>query len=532
VTKLMLSSMILAPLVGAICQTVVSKPAGARIVAFLSSVFSALIGVFIFLKGVGQGANAEAFSEQLSWIGSYAISYELSVDGVSRIGVLLISVLFPVLLASEWRREVAGRGLNGLLLILQCALLGTLCAQDLFLLFFFWALSSIPTFFLVGVWGGEGRESAAFRALVVSAASNALFFGALILTYYSRDPHSFLIRDLVGGQFQDRIIQVVGVDLSLRGVAFTLLCLSMALRAPVWPLNGWFSKLIDEAPASVAVARSAAGVPVAVQTFARLSHLLFPTVFLDFSDSILAVGVVSVLVGAVVALGQRRLTGLFSNLVLIQVGLSLMALGSRSSSAMVGMVYQQFSAGLALAGVGLLFGILFAKFPQLSFLGKQEPSPLAGASSSGLVMGVSLCALTGVPGLSGFVGQSLILMGGYGRSPMVLLLGSVSLFLLMICLFGIYRALFLGARVGQHDDEDAEAQAHSSELNVREKAFFAPIIVAMVLLGLYPKPFLDVIRPAAETLLSSLSPPPSLPAPAMPEGSSSSVNPEKSESGT
>ncbi len=515
----LLTPMILLPLLGAALQALASRAASARWFALSSSLISSILGIIVLAHGL-LGLSPEGLTDRLPWVGSYAISYELSVDGMSRISVLIVSLLFPVLIASEWERGRGARGLYALFLVLQGSLLGALCAQDLFLLFFFWALSSIPVFFLVGIWGGSGKEEAAFRALVTSAVGNALLFGAMLLIYYSNEPHTFLIRDLVQAGIPAREITVSGVRFSVSSVAFLFICLGLALRAPVWPLHGWFTRLMDEAPASVSVAVAGAMVPCALQIFGKLTHLLFPSTFSEAANWIAAAGLINLLVGAVAANAQRRLSSLLSCLVLVQVGISLIALGSEHSSAMVGMTYHQLSSALAIAALGLLFGALATKgrHPDL-----QERSGGSGmvleAPVAGIVMALSIATLVGVPGLSGFIGQGLVLMGSYSSSPWVILPAGVSMLLLMTCLFGAYRVLFLGGVPG-----DQLSNRSSGELTIREKSYLLPLVGLMVIFGLYPKPVLDIVRPTAEQLLSKVSHEPEAAPPATPAEEGSAVS--------
>lgn len=491
----LLTTMILTPLAGAVVQSMTPRQPLSRLLALSSSLISAIIG-FVVLAGAFATHDPESLRERFAWVGSYAISYDLSVDGMARIAVLIVSVLFPVLIAAEWRRSSGFRGFYALLLVLQGALLGAVCAQDLFLLFFFWGLSSVPVFFLVGVWGSDGREAAAFRALVTSAAGNALFFGALMLVYHARDPHTFSIADATGGMLPARSISVAGVSLSLANVAFLFVCLGVALRIPVWPFHGWFSRLADAAPPAAAVAVAAAIVPCGVQILARLGLQLFPESFSKFSDAIVLVGLVNLMIGAVAAFGQRKPTSLFASLVLAEVGICLVGLGSGQPSALLGTVYHQLCSALALAVLGLLFGSIHQKSPQFDLLSQRSGSGalMIDAPVAGVVMALSLATLAAVPGLGGFVGQSLVLMGGFVRSPMILVLVGLSVLLIGVCLFGTYRVLFLGG--GTH-----ERSGESHELSFREKIYLIPLVVLMVALGVYPKPLLDVIRPATDRLV-------------------------------
>jgi len=487
--------MIFLPLLGAVVQALVSSGVIARWSAFGASVASSLLGMVVVWR-VGADGEAAGLVDRLPWIGSYGIHYELGAGGVVAPILLLVSLVFPVLILSEWERRERARGLYGLLLLSQAAVIGTTCAQDLFLLFFFWSLSAIPVFFMVGIWGGPSKEQAAFRGLVANSIGNSLFFAACILIYYANDPHTFLIREIVAaGGVPAKLISVAGIQTTVSGLAFLLVCAGLALRAPVWPLHGWFWQISSQAPASVFVCVAGIMVPAAGLVFVRLSHQLFPAVLSASAPWIAGAGVVSLLVGSVTILAQRRLSSVVAHLVLIQVGLGLLGMGSGNASALVGAIFQQLGAGLAVAAMGLLFGSLaqhwgVVEAPETSG-GLVERAPLFAG-----VMALSVGAFLGVPGLSGFVGQSLVVLGAFASRPITLLLVGVSFLLVTFSLFGVFERVFLG-RLG----EAAKVSPRESELPARERLLLMPLVLAMLLLGFYPKPFLDRIRPEAGNLI-------------------------------
>ncbi|MEK7692041.1 MAG: proton-conducting transporter membrane subunit, partial [Bdellovibrionota bacterium] len=227
-----------------------------RWISFVASASAGILGIFIVAR-VDPNQALYAVSESAAWMGSYSIAYEMGVDGLSAIPILLVSILFPVLIAFEWERKSGARGMHGLLLLLQTALLGALCAQDLFLLFFFWAMSVLPVYFLIGIWGGEGRETAAFRSIISASVGNALFFSALILVYYSVDPHTFSLRGLSQARLDEKVVVIMGRDFHVSRLAFLLVCGGLVLRTPILPFHCWFTSVCREAPPSVAVALAA-----------------------------------------------------------------------------------------------------------------------------------------------------------------------------------------------------------------------------------------------------------------------------------
>jgi len=505
VDQKLISFMIFLPFIGAILQAFLpSSNAKGRILlsswaALGSSLASSLIGIALVLSMNTQIADPQA-GEQVPWIGAYSISYDMAVDGLSALLVLLISIIFPLLIASEWKQKIGIRGMHGLFLVLQSALLGAVCAQDLFLLFFFWAISVLPFYFLIGIWGGEKRESAAFRSVVAAVISNALLFAALVLVYYSVDPHTFSIRELASGKLIGKTFTFLGYELSVSAVAFALVCASMALRAPVWPFHGWFTHVAEEAPSSVFVALSAVTVPVAASLFVRLSYSLFPDTVGQAALGIVIVGAINLVVGGICAIAQRGLKLLLAYICLAEMGLILIGIGSLSSTGVVGAVYQEMALGLGIAGFGLLSGVMDDRTGKTAFLDAEGKPGFGGvatkAPSVALVAGIVIASLLGFPGLSGFVGHALLMIGSYSVHPSMVIISGTAMVLATYYLFTMYRHIFFGKLTAE--------SSGFTDLTLREKAYFLPLVACLLVFGIYPKPFIELIRPTVLTLLSTI----------------------------
>jgi NADH-quinone oxidoreductase subunit M len=351
----LISFMIFVPLLGALAQAFIpsgSEGGGnfARWSALITSLAASLLAIafLIFLQTSG---NPDAqIGVSFPWVGSYAISYDVAIDGVNALLVLLVAIVFPILIAAEWNQRNARRGMHGLLLVLQTAFFGTLCSQDIFLLFFFWALSALPFYFLIGMWGGEGRESAASQSMVATAIGNALLFAALIMVYYSADPHTFSLHALIGGKLSTKTLELAGLEFPVAPVAFSLVSLGLALRAPIWPFHGWFTHVAKEAPASIFVALCAVSVPVATYVFVKLCYSLFPETVVGATRWICLIGMLNLVICGLCAVAQRDLKLLVAFLCLSEVGLILLGVGSLNAAGIVGVSFQQLVMGLGLTG--------------------------------------------------------------------------------------------------------------------------------------------------------------------------------------
>lgn len=501
----LISLMVFLPAFGALLQVFLPQLKGVgqnslgKWIALIASLSSSVCGAVLVASMHAPSTELQA-AETLPWVGFYAISYDMGVDGLNALLVLLVSILFPVLIAAEWRRKTGIRGMHGLFLLLQTALVGVICAQDLFLLFFFWGMTAFPFYFLLGIWGGEKRESAAFRSMVAASIGNALVFGALILVYYSIEPHTFLLRDLSGGKLAGKTLDILGHSISVSVLAFSLVGAGLALRAPIWPFHGWFTHAAEEAPSSVFVALAAATVPVSLYIFIRLGYSLFPETVLNFSAVIVLVGAINLIIGGICAMAQTDLKRLLAFICISEVGLALIGIGSLSAAGAVGAVYHQLVLGLAVSGFGLFSGVIVDRAGHTVYLPKQGERGFGGiatrAPTVAIIAGLVVASLLGFPGFGGFVAHALLIIGSYSLHPVAVAIAGAALVMATYYLFTMYRYVFLG--------KPSETAAAFEDLTLREKAYFFPVVTFLLIFGLYPRPFLELVRPTVLTLLSTI----------------------------
>jgi NADH-quinone oxidoreductase subunit M len=505
----LISLMVFIPLLGALCQAFLPRmsvggkgPARDLVGRWTALGASLLASVCaIFLVATMRLHSEIQAHEIFSWVGSYAISYDMGVDGLNALLILLVAVIFPVLIAAEWDQKTVPRGMHSLLLVLQTTLFGAVCAQDIFLQFFFFGMSALPFYFLIGIWGGEGREQAAFRLIVSSSLGNALIFAALLIVYHAIDPHSFSLKELAGGRLSGKMFEVAGYELSLPALAFGLVGAGLALRAPIWPFHGWFTQVAQEAPPSVFVALSAVTVPVASYVFIRLTYTLFPETLAAVAPVIMTVGMINLVAGGVCAVAQKSLRLLLAFICIGEVGLILVGLGSLNPAGVVGAVYQHLVLGLGLAGFGLFSGLVNQRVGHASFLPEEgDKRPLGGiavqAPAVAVVAGVIVASLLGFPGSGGFVGHALVILGSYSTHPLAALVAAAAFLLATYYLFTMYRCVFLGS--------GGAATASFPDLTLRERVYLMPVVACLLLFGLYPKPLLELVRPTVLTLLSTI----------------------------
>lgn len=488
--------MIFLPVIGALLQSFISVNHLARWTSLGASLLSSIVGLAA-IASMKKNFPGLQLNETFTWIGSYDIRYDMGLDGVSALLVLLISIVFPVILISEWNSKSKTRGMLGLFLVLQSSLLGLVCSQDLFLLFFFFSLTLLPFYFLFSLWGGEEREKSAFRFIITSSTGNALVFFALILVYFSANPHTFSLRELASGKLEGSMIEVFGSEISVSKLAFLFFSVGLGLRIPIWPFHGWFTYLSTQASASVLVALLGVFTPVVLYLFLRISFLLFPLEIYHYSTAIVILGVVNALLGALLAVTQKELRLFLAFIGLSQFGFILMGLGSLDLSGMVGAVYQTLTVGLSLAGFGLFSGLLRDRTGFTDFLQSNEKAKYGGIAKTAPILAISIGLLTssilGFPGFGGFIGQSLVMMGGFTVHPLAVVGIGLGLLIITYGFFGVYRLIFLGKPSSELKDV--------ADLSSRERGYLFPIIGVLFILGVYPEPLLNLVRPSVASLL-------------------------------
>jgi len=242
----LISIMIALPLFGALFLTFMATAKSeqfnriSRILIVFCSVGSSAIGI-LSVFSYRQLSPGHVLRETMDWIPSYAISYDVAIDGLNSLLILLISIVLPIIIVSEFDSKMGPKGKSGLLLIVQSSLLGLVCAQDLFLMFFFLTLTSVPFYFLM-ILEGEGENvEAAFKYIITATIGNAFIFASLVITYYASDPHTFSVQELLGGRAANQEMSIGGFLFRTEYLAFTLFCLGLGFRIPLVPIHGWFT---------------------------------------------------------------------------------------------------------------------------------------------------------------------------------------------------------------------------------------------------------------------------------------------------
>jgi len=489
------------PLLGAsvIWLLPAAQAAASRRVALMVSLLTlVLVGALAVGFDVASAGDYQYY-EQYRWIPLFGVSYAVGVDGIALVMVVLSAVLVPICVLAGWN-EVSGpraRNFFALMLLLETFMIGVFAARDLFLFYVFFEAMLIPVYFLIGGFGGPNRRYASVKFLLYSLFGGLLMLAAVI-GVYAHGPggaQGFLTSTLTGLDYPDQ---------ALERLLFAGFFFAFAVKAPMWPVHTWLPDAAAEAPAGVAVLL--VGVLDKVGTFGMITLCLplFPQASRWAAPVVLTLAVISVLYGALLAIGQRDLKRLIAFTSISHFGFIVLGIFAFTSPGQAGSAFYMLNHGFSTAALFLVAGMLIARrgSQQIAdYGGLQRSTPLlAGAF---LLAGLSSLAL---PGMSSFISEILVLVGTYAREPAAALVAVGGIILASVYILLTYQRMFTGPA--------REFASGWRDMQVREAWVVAPLIAVIIALGLYPKPVLDVLNPAVARTMQQVGvqdPPPTVP---------------------
>jgi NADH-quinone oxidoreductase subunit M len=479
------------PLVGAGVVWILpeSAAARARVVALATSVLTfALVLVMALRFDVGRAGEYQ-FAETYSWIPDLGVSYALGVDGIALTMVALATVLVPVCVLAGWN-EIDGpsaRTFFGLVLLLETFMVGVFAARDVFLFYVFFEAMLVPVYFLIGFFGGPQRRYAAVKFFLYSLFGGLVMLVAVIALYFAGP----------GGQDGFLTSNLTGLDFSsatTERLIFLGFFLAFAIKAPMWPVHTWLPDAAAEAPAGVAVLL--VGVLDKVGTFGMLTLCLplFPEASKWAVPVVLVLAVVSVVYGALLAIGQSDLKRLIAYTSISHFGFIVLGVFAMTTYGQSGSALYMVNHGFSTAALFLVAGMLIARRGSArieDYGGLQRSTPLIAGSF--LLAGLSSLAL---PGLSSFISEFLVLVGTFTRYPAVAVVATSGIILAALYILLTYQRMFTGP--------EREYASGWRDLDVREAWVVAPLLAVILVLGFYPKPVLDVLNPAVERTMEQI----------------------------
>jgi NADH-quinone oxidoreductase subunit M len=485
-----LTGLILLPLVGA--GLVLALPSGlrrwARHVAVAFALLTLGLAVLALLAFDTGDAATVQLTEQVSWIPAFGVSYALGVNGVGLLLVLLSAVLVPLVLLAAWREhpDAAGRRIRdyvALVLVLEALVIAVFAARDVFLFYVLFEAMLIPVYFMIGAFGGAQRRYAAVKFLIYSLAGGLVMLAGVIALHAQGPggPDGFLIDTLVGAEMSTWVERVI----------FLSFFFAFAIKAPMWPVHTWLPDAAEQAPAGTNVLL--VGVLDKVGTFGMLTLCLplFPEASRWAAPVIIVLAVISILYGAFLAIGQEDLMRLIAYTSVSHFGFIVLGIFAFTSVSTEGASLYMLTHGLSTGGLFLLAGFLVARGRTArigEYGGLQRSVPVLAGTF--LVIGLSALSL---PGLAPFVSELLVFIGTFSANRAAAVVATLGVVLAALYILLTYQRVFTGP--------PRESLETRPDLSARERWVVGPLIAAIVVLGLYPAPALDLVRePAVQTV--------------------------------
>ncbi len=431
----------------------------------------------------------------LPWIqvAGWNISFYLGIDGLSILLVLLTTFLAPLAILSTWTAvEDRVKDFMMFFLLLEVGMLGVFLAQDLFLFYIFWEFTLVPMYFLIGIWGGQRRMYAAIKFFLYTMAGSILMLLAIL--WLGINQGTFTLPDLMAKG---------GIPADLQLWLFLAFAAAFAIKVPMWPLHSWLPDAHVEAPTAGSVILAGILLKLGTYGFLRFNLGLFPQAAVQAAPWIAVLAVIGILYGAMVSYAQKDVKKLVAYSSVSHLGFVMLGLFALNSQGIQGGILQMVNHGISTGALFLIVGMIYERRHTRdmdAFGGLWKVMPVYAV----LTLIVALSSM-GLPGLNGFVGEFTILLGAWGAGAPGGALGSywfaglaaLGVILAAVYILFMFQKMFLGPVT---KDENRSLK----DINWREIAILIPLIVLIFWIGLYPKPFFDLMAPAVDNLVAAL----------------------------
>ena len=481
-----LSALVILPLIGSIVVALLgkSRPEWIKLGALTSSVTTGALSLWL-LGAFKSGEAGFQFVSQHLWISQWGISWHLGVDGISLFLVVLTGILFPLVIVGidPHHNETS---YFAWMLLLQAGVMGSFLALDLFLFFVMFEIVLVPMYFLIGGWGYDQRVYAATKFFLYTMAGSAFMLVGIIATV------SLAQRDLGVVTFDlVRIAEGASFSTNAARWLFVSFAIAFAVKVPLFPFHTWLPDAHTQAPTGGSVILAGVLLKMGTYGFLRFGVYLFPEAAMWARPVLFTLAVIGIIYGAIAATMQRDLKRLVAYSSVAHLGFIVLGTFALTSQAVTGAVIQMVSHGVSTGALFLLVGMIYERrhTREIAELrGIQHVAPIFAG-----VFTVVMLSSVGLPGLNGFVGEFLILIGSFGPARWWTVVATVGVVLAALYLLWAYQRVFHG--------EPDEANSTFKELTLKEGLLMSVFVAIIVATGIYPKPILDRIEPSVQSFI-------------------------------
>ncbi len=493
-----LNLVIFFPLVGVLIALFLpgEKKNALRWTALLTSLVT--FGLSIWMLTLFDKSNPDLqLTLDLPWIqvAGWNIHYSVGVDGLSILLVLLTTFLTPLSILSTWTAvEERVKDFMLFFLLLEVGMTGVFLAQDLFLFYIFWEFTLVPMYFLIGIWGGPRRIYAAIKFFLYTMAGSILMLLAIL--WLGINQGTFSVPELAAKG---------GIPANIQLWLFLAFAAAFAIKVPMWPLHSWLPDAHVEAPTAGSVILAGVLLKMGTYGFLRFNIPLFPEAAKQAAPWIALLAVIGIIYGAWVSFAQKDVKKLVAYSSVSHLGFVMLGLFALNSQGIQGGILQMINHGLSTGALFLLVGMIYEQThtrEMAVYGGLWKITPVFGS----IMLIVSLSSM-GLPGLNGFVGEFTILLGAFGSqaigSPWFAGVAAAGVIMAAVYMLTMFQKMFLGP-TGSIVEEVKKHGHALKDLNWREVVTMVPILAFIFWIGLYPRPFFELMAPAVEKLLAAI----------------------------
>ena len=488
-----LSAVVFTPAIGALILLLIPGRfhRAIRWVALITALVS--FGLSLLLLGFDPGGGEFQFREDLPWIEPFGMRYTLGVDGISIVLVILTTLLSVVAIRYSWEPvTVKVKGYYATMLLLMVGMLGVFVALDLFLFYVFWEISLFPMYFLIGIWGGPRRIYATVKFVIYTLVGSLLMLVAILgvaIAYASvGNPFTFSYEALRGFAYAD----------SLQALAFVAFFLAFAIKVPMWPLHTWLPDAHVEAPTAGSIILAGVLLKLGGYGFLRFNLPLLPDAAVTFAPVIIGLAIVAILYGAMVAMVQPDMKKLVAYSSVSHMGFVMLGIFVFNQQGLQGAVFQMISHGITTGALFLLVGVIYERTHD------REIAHMGGLSARmprwAAMFGLFTFASIGLPGLSGFIGEFLVIVGAFQASGLVAAAAMVVVIISAVYMLWMFQRVFFAVP----SDWMRRWWPSLKDMNRGEWLSLAPLIVLVVALGVYPGPVLELIGAPVDRIIEAV----------------------------
>jgi len=458
--------------------------------AFLGSLLTFLFSCILYSNFLSNG-EAFQFTETYSWIPSFGINYQLGMDGISLLLVVLTTFLSPVVIIASFNAvQHRIKEYYFLLLALETGMLGAFVSLDIFLFYVFWEVMLLPMYYLIGIWGGKERIYAAMKFFLYTVVGSLLM---LVAIFYLAYQHKVQY-----GEFSTALLDLYNLSLdgqgwlSVQAILFLAFSLAFAIKVPLFPFHTWLPDAHVQAPTAGSVILAGVLLKLGGYGFIRFAFPLFPDAVYQYQIPFFVLGVIAIIYGALVAMVQPDIKKLVAYSSVSHMGYVIIGLFSLNTIAVSGSVYQMLSHGISTGALFLLVGMIYERRHTREidqFGGIAKVMPLFAT----VFMIVTLSSVA-LPGTNGFIGEFLILLGTWKANKLAAALAGLGVVFGAVYMLWVYQRVMFG-------EIKREENKRLKDLSGREIFVLAPIVFLIFVMGIFPNFFFEKMNPSVERFL-------------------------------